>query len=88
MILIFYIKQSAPKGIRIPVAALKGRCPRPLDDGGYTLLIVAEIDPPVKSPALADPSLLTAPGTEDAKTVKHANLRVLRALDNGLPGWL
>ena len=24
----------APKGIRIPVAALKGRSPRPLDDGG------------------------------------------------------
>jgi hypothetical protein len=26
--------QGAPKGIRIPVAALKGRSPRPLDDGG------------------------------------------------------
>jgi hypothetical protein len=26
----------APKGIRIPVAALKGLCPRPLDDGGNT----------------------------------------------------
>jgi hypothetical protein len=25
---------SAPKGIRIPVAALKGLCPSPLDDGG------------------------------------------------------
>ena len=25
---------GAPKGIRIPVAALKGLCPRPLDDGG------------------------------------------------------
>ncbi len=25
---------NAPKGIRIPVAGLKGRCPRPLDDGG------------------------------------------------------
>jgi serine phosphatase RsbU (regulator of sigma subunit) len=24
----------APRGIRIPAAALKGRCPRPLDDGG------------------------------------------------------
>jgi hypothetical protein len=23
-----------PKGIRIPVASVKGRCPRPLDDGG------------------------------------------------------
>ena len=27
---------SAPKGSRIPVAALKGLCPRPLDDGGVT----------------------------------------------------
>ena len=26
--------KSAPKGIRIPVAALKGPCPSPLDDGG------------------------------------------------------
>ena len=26
--------QHAPTGIRIPVAALKGLCPRPLDDGG------------------------------------------------------
>ena len=23
-----------PRGIRIPVASVKGRCPRPLDDGG------------------------------------------------------
>ncbi len=28
---------GAPKGIRIPVAGLKGRCPRPLDDGGVPL---------------------------------------------------
>ena len=27
---------NAPKGIRIPVDGLKGRCPRPLDDGGRT----------------------------------------------------
>ena|SRR6476619_1380935 len=25
---------STPKGIRIPVTSVKGRCPRPLDDGG------------------------------------------------------
>ncbi len=25
---------DTPKGIRIPVASVKGRCPRPLDDGG------------------------------------------------------
>ena len=39
----------APKGIRIPVAALKGRCPRPLDDGGKDLPIVSEMHRPVKS---------------------------------------
>lgn len=30
-------KQSSvitPRGIRIPVTSVKGRCPRPLDDGG------------------------------------------------------
>ena len=25
---------TTPKGIRIPVTSVKGRCPRPLDDGG------------------------------------------------------
>ena len=25
-----------PKGIRTPVAAVKGQCPRPLDDGDLT----------------------------------------------------
>jgi hypothetical protein len=25
---------NTPRGIRIPVASVKGRCPRPLDDGG------------------------------------------------------
>ena len=30
-----YLNNSfgVPKGIRTPVAAVKGRCPRPLDDG-------------------------------------------------------
>jgi hypothetical protein len=28
---------STPNGIRTRAAALKGRCPRPLDDGGGTL---------------------------------------------------
>jgi hypothetical protein len=46
------------------------------------------MDPSVKSPALAVPSLLTAPAAGDAKTIKQAILRVLRALDNDLPGWL
>ena len=27
------ISLGVPKGIRTPVAAVKGRCPRPLDDG-------------------------------------------------------
>ena len=27
---------STPRGIRIPVSSVKGRCPRPLDDGGHT----------------------------------------------------
>ena len=26
-------KSGVPKGSRTPVAAVKGRCPRPLDDG-------------------------------------------------------
>ena len=26
---------GVPKGIRTPVAAVKGQCPRPLDDGDY-----------------------------------------------------
>jgi hypothetical protein len=28
-----YAIYGVPKGIRTPVAAVKGRCPRPLDDG-------------------------------------------------------
>ena len=28
-------KSFTPKGIRIPVSSVKGRCPRPLDDGGF-----------------------------------------------------
>ena len=32
---------TTPKGIRIPVTSVKGRCPRPLDDGGkLTISIV------------------------------------------------
>ena len=29
----FLRKNGIPKGIRTPVTAVKGRCPRPLDDG-------------------------------------------------------
>jgi hypothetical protein len=32
--LFYALKESTPRGIRIPVASVKGRCPRPLDDGG------------------------------------------------------
>src|SRR5579859_984900 len=28
-----FLKVGVPKGIRTPVTAVKGRCPRPLDDG-------------------------------------------------------
>ena len=27
---------NTPKGIRIPVASVKGKCPWPLDDGGLS----------------------------------------------------
>ena len=30
---------STPKGIRTPVASVKGRCPRPLDDGGEAVIV-------------------------------------------------
>ncbi len=36
---VIYFKFSTPKGIRIPVASVKGRRPRPLDDGGDFLRI-------------------------------------------------
>ena len=29
----FFKNSGVPKGIRTPVTAVKGRCPRPLDDG-------------------------------------------------------
>ena len=35
---IVYLKLDfVPKGIRTPVAAVKGQCPRPLDDGDLTV---------------------------------------------------
>ena len=37
------IKIGTPKRIRIAVAGVKGRCPRPLDDGG-TGMSIAEIE--------------------------------------------
>ena len=38
-----YMVAGASKGNRIPVSALKGRCPRPLDDGGSCELTVGSI---------------------------------------------
>ena len=34
---------STPKGIRIPVTSVKGKCPRPLDDGGAYEKMLYEI---------------------------------------------
>src|SRR6266704_3460123 len=36
-----------PNGIRTRAAALKGRCPRPLDDGGLTATAVLPVAPAV-----------------------------------------
>ena len=33
-----FLDAGVPKGIRTPVTAVKGRCPRPLDDGDLKLL--------------------------------------------------
>ena len=33
--------RDTPKGIRTPVASVKGRCPRPLDDGGEASITLA-----------------------------------------------
>ena len=31
---------NTPRGIRIPVASVKGMCPRPLDDGGVLRVLL------------------------------------------------
>ena len=36
---------GVPKGIRTPVAAVKGRCPRPLDDGDYAEIVGKLVEP-------------------------------------------
>ena len=33
---------NTPRGIRIPVTSVKGRCPRPLDDGGIGFVTAKE----------------------------------------------
>ena len=43
------LESGVPKGIRTPVTAVKGRCPRPLDDGDVLIETVVEpggIEPP------------------------------------------
>src|SRR6266702_617504 len=42
-----YVRQPYPNGIRTRAAALKGRCPRPLDDGGLTATAVLPVAPAV-----------------------------------------
>eukprot|EP00982_Pelagococcus_subviridis_P015349 31393-Pelagococcus_subviridis.AAC.11 len=34
----YRLRKNTPKGIRIPVTSVKGKCPRPLDDGGDTVM--------------------------------------------------
>jgi hypothetical protein len=34
---------NTPKGIRIPVTSVKGRCPRPLDDGGLLQSTITKV---------------------------------------------
>ena len=38
-----YYKIGVPKGIRTPVTAVKGQCPRPLDDGDLELVIQKQL---------------------------------------------
>src|SRR6266487_1509304 len=46
---------SAPNGIRTRAAALKGRCPRPLDDGGSTVTAALPLAPAVGDrPSIGD----------------------------------
>ena len=52
---------NTPKGIRTPVASVKGRCPRPLDDGGEAVLEELSVLPITKQNyGSASPSVKTA----------------------------
>src|SRR5215469_15427386 len=45
---------SAPNGIRTRAAALKGRCPRPLDDGGSTIVALPVASAVGDRPSIGD----------------------------------
>ncbi len=38
------LNSGVPKGIRTPVTAVKGRCPRPLDDGDAKLATIVLVE--------------------------------------------
>ena len=38
----FLVFIITPRGIRIPVTSVKGKCPRPLDDGGTFYIIILQ----------------------------------------------
>jgi hypothetical protein len=49
------LARRAPNGIRTRAAALKGRCPRPLDDGGSTDSAALPVAPAVGDrPSIGD----------------------------------
>lgn len=43
IILQLIVFNGVPKGIRTPVTAVKGRCPRPLDDGDPVMIGTASL---------------------------------------------
>ena len=45
----FIVLKNTPKGIRTPVASVKGRCPRPLDDGGEATVELIQSRPWTKT---------------------------------------
>ena len=42
-----YFVTITPRGIRIPVTSVKGRCPRPLDDGGASYEVIITKNSPI-----------------------------------------
>src|SRR5215469_5593340 len=52
--LVVLAEASAPNGIRTRAAALKGRCPRPLDDGGSTIVALPVASAVGDRPSIGD----------------------------------